>query len=197
MLETQIREICKLKGLRMSDLAERIGMTQSNLVASIRNNPKLSTLNDICQALGIQITELFENEYAPTSGMVILNGETYTISQPTLAQLQLPIYNDYTKMRHDLKTFIEENTKVMHCYENHDKNTMFGVLEGFELFNLLYDADSRIFHLSLCYQNQKTLSYMYDYEEYVDQDRNWDIEAVFKQIDSDIECNVLEKISEQ
>ena len=74
-MEQRIRKILSAKGLKMSDLANRVGMGQSNLVKSIKSNPKLSTLEDICVALGIEMTELLGGKEEKSDGVIVLNGE--------------------------------------------------------------------------------------------------------------------------
>ena len=74
-MENRVKEICKSKGLRMSDLAERVGMSQSNLSTTLRRNPKLSTLKDIADALGIRVSDIIDPQRATSeAGVVIING---------------------------------------------------------------------------------------------------------------------------
>jgi transcriptional regulator with XRE-family HTH domain len=49
-LENNLREICKRKGLRLSDVADRVGTSQSNLVSSVKGNPTISRLQDIASS---------------------------------------------------------------------------------------------------------------------------------------------------
>ena len=55
-VEENLREICRRKGLRLSDVADRVGTGQSNLINSVKGNPKLSTLQGIADALNIFVS---------------------------------------------------------------------------------------------------------------------------------------------
>ena len=89
-MESRIRELVKAKGLRMSDLANRCGMTQSNLISSIRSNPKLSTLELIAEALGIKVSDIIDPERAINEmGIVVIDGQTYVLSKPSPKVVQL------------------------------------------------------------------------------------------------------------
>ena len=56
----RIREICKVKGIDMADLAGILGITPNTLSRNINGNPTLETLEKIANALNVKITELFE-----------------------------------------------------------------------------------------------------------------------------------------
>ena len=71
-MENGVKEICKSKGLRMSDLAERVGMAQSNLSTTLRRNPKLSTLKDIADALGIRVSDIIDPQRATSEAGVVI-----------------------------------------------------------------------------------------------------------------------------
>ena len=84
----RIKEVCKEKGITVSQLAEKMGIKQESLSRAINGNPTLETLERIASALDVDITKLF----APSSGGiigVIRIGETnYNInSVPDLSRL--------------------------------------------------------------------------------------------------------------
>lgn len=62
----RIREVIKEKGLKASELASKIGMSESGLNQHINGNPSVKTLEKIADALGVSITELFEKRPEPT-----------------------------------------------------------------------------------------------------------------------------------
>ena len=53
-IEKNLKDICRAKGLTVTDVANRMGADPSNLLSSIKGNPKLSTLQDIADALQIK-----------------------------------------------------------------------------------------------------------------------------------------------
>ena len=194
-MENRIKAILKAKGLRMADLANRIGMGQSNLVASLRNNPKLSTLEDICQALGVEMVELFGGKAEKGDGVVILNGETYMISKPTARTVQLPSYADYSILRNDIKRFVKTSIKEQVV------GSICGMVEDYEFFTLNYDRDNsrdadetlyEKFILTICFGNKQTWTRQYDRLEYSeDGNLKWDIPMLITDVINDIEGYVL------
>lgn len=62
MAELRIKEICKQKGITQQELAEKIGVARPSLSITINNNPTVSTLEKIAQALDVSVTDLFVPE---------------------------------------------------------------------------------------------------------------------------------------
>ena len=194
-MENRIKSILQEKGLRMADLANRIGMGHSNLVASLRNNPKLSTLEEICKALGIGMAELFGGKAEKGDGIIVLNGETYLVSKPAARTVQLPGYADYSVLRNDIKKFVKT------CIKEQVANSLCGLVEDFEFFTLSYDRDNsrdaekhlyEKFILTICYGNKQSWVHQYDLYEYSQKDiTKWDAHLVINEIINDIEGYVL------
>lgn len=63
-MKLRIKEICKEKGVTMSDVAHNIGLSQvgmSNIVTG-KFNPTLDTLDKIATYLNVPISQLFVND---------------------------------------------------------------------------------------------------------------------------------------
>lgn len=58
-MELRIKDICKEKGILQKELAEKIGVTDISLRASLKGNPTIGTLEKVANALEVSITELF------------------------------------------------------------------------------------------------------------------------------------------
>ncbi|KAA6348484.1 HTH-type transcriptional regulator SinR [termite gut metagenome] len=58
----RIKQICKEKGVSLSDVAQKTGMAQANLSSLLRRNPTVSTLSKVADALDVDISELFEQK---------------------------------------------------------------------------------------------------------------------------------------
>ncbi len=187
-VEENLREICRQKGLRLSDLANRLGSGQSNLINSVKGNPKLSTLQDIANALQVSVSELLTMRPESSQGLVVIGGSTYALSLPSSTTVQIPSYGRYDELRDSLKKFIVNAVKD-------EKNTSkMGFVETYELFSLSYDAGSQRFILALCYASGKTTTITYDKLEFCDwskskkeDDAPWDIESIYTEIINDIE----------
>ena len=59
-MELRIKEICKEKGILQKDLADKLGITDIALRASLKGNPTIATLEKVATALDVPFTELFE-----------------------------------------------------------------------------------------------------------------------------------------
>lgn len=57
----RVNELCAERGITQKNLAERIGITTVGLNQCLRNDyPSLQSLEKICNALNVPISELFE-----------------------------------------------------------------------------------------------------------------------------------------
>lgn len=60
IMELRIKEVCKEKGILQKDLAEKLGITDIALRASLKGNPTIGTLEKVAKALDVPFTDLFE-----------------------------------------------------------------------------------------------------------------------------------------
>lgn len=194
-VEKNLREICRRKGLRISDVADRIGSGQSNLVSSVKGNPKLSTLQEIAKALNISVSELLTMSPEKAEGVAFIDGKAYQLCSPAVSTVQLPAYNRYDTLREEIKTFIKR------CVEDSEPASKMGIVETVEVFSLLYDPDNAKFFLSLCYADGKTFTCAYDKYEYCNWDKSkaeddapWDLACITEEIINDIEGYVPTKL---
>lgn len=194
-IEDNLREICRRKGLRLSDVANRIGSGQSNLVSSAKGNPKLSTLQEIAAALNVSISELLTMRPDSAQGLVIIDGQTYQLSRPATATVQLPSFARYDTLREEIKDFIKK------CVDGSEPASKMGIVETMEVFSLIYDPAAAKFFLSLCYADGKTLTNIYDKFEFCDWKEGdskdaaiWDLADVTEEIVNDIEGWVPSKL---
>lgn len=67
-MDFRIKEICKAKGVLFKDLAKEVGITDVGLRQSLRGNPTIGTLEKIASALGVSLSELFEQ---PKCGVIV------------------------------------------------------------------------------------------------------------------------------
>ena len=56
---SKVKETCKLKGMQQKELAQKLGITEIGLSATLKkNNPQLSTMVNIADALDVSLIEL-------------------------------------------------------------------------------------------------------------------------------------------
>lgn len=196
-VEENLREICRRKGLRLSDVADRMGSGQSNLISSVKGNPSLAKLDEIANALQVSVSELLTMRPEAAQGIVIIGGQTYQISKPATAVVQIPAYDRYDALREDMKEFIKKAMEKEHA------SSKVGLLETMEVFTLVYDPNAAKFILTLCYADGKTATIVYDKLEYCDWKENdtdetvkWDLADVTQDIINDIEGYAPTKLQE-
>lgn len=56
----RVKAILKDKQLTLSDLAQKLGVSRQALYLQINNNPRISTLQRIADALGVPVAQLFD-----------------------------------------------------------------------------------------------------------------------------------------
>lgn len=194
-IEQNLREICKRKGLKLSDIADRMGAGQSNLITSLKGNPTISKLEDVAAALQVSVAELLTMRPDSAQGLVIIDGQTYQISKPATATVQLPSFTRYDTLREEIKNFIKK------CVDISEPASKMGIVETMEVFSLVYDPAASKFLLSLCYADGKTLTNIYDKFEFCDwkkgdseDDATWNLADVTEEIINDIEGWVFSKL---
>ncbi len=197
-LENNLREICKRKGLRLSDVADRVGTSQSNLVSSVKGNPTISKIQDIANALQVSVSELLTMRPEKATGVAIIDGHVYQVSKPAANVVQLPVYDRYSDLRDEIKEF------VMKAVAGAKTTSKMGMLETFEAFSLVYDHEDTKFILSLCYSDGKTLTIVYDKHEYCNWEKaddddsvKWNLPEITQDIINDIEGAVPAKLQER
>lgn len=183
-IEKNLREIARAKGLKLSDIAARMGTTVSNLLTSVKGNPTVSKLENLANALGVGVSELFTLRPESAQGLVVIDGKTWQIARPSNAVVQIPTYNRFDVLRGDVRFF------VARAVEETKGSCLMGLVETMELFCLLHDPCNEMFHLSLCYGEGQTKTYPYDKMEYCswkDDVAVWDVQQVTEEIIGDLE----------
>ena len=196
-VEQNLREIAKAKGLKLSDIADRVGTTVSNMLSSVKGNPTVSKLEDIAAALQVSVSELLTKRPEAAQGIVIIGGQTYQISKPATAVVQIPTYERYDALREEVKEFIKKAIGEEHA------SSKVGLMETMEVFTLVYVPNAAKFILTLCYADGRTDTIVYDKLEYCDwkdedteESVKWDLHEVTQEIINDIEYAVPTKLQE-
>ena len=68
-MNLRVKEICKEKGITIQELADNMEMKRESLSRAINGNPTLETLEKIASALGLNISELFDQPKNNTAGI--------------------------------------------------------------------------------------------------------------------------------
>ena len=61
-MELRVKEVCKEKNILFKNLAEKLGISDIALRKQVQGNPTIETLEKIASALGVSVTELFDEQ---------------------------------------------------------------------------------------------------------------------------------------
>ena len=77
--ELRVKDILREKGMKMYELAEKIGVAPESLTRALQRNPQYSTLKAIASALNVSVRDLFveagESINSVVRGTVDVNGK--------------------------------------------------------------------------------------------------------------------------
>lgn len=201
-MNLRIEELCKQRGMRMSDLAAKMGVNQANLASSLKGNPTVSRLEAVAGVLGVGIAELFAK---PCTCNNEVNGylespdgihKVSCIDDLIAAEssipgfLIFPVYTDINALRKRVRDFIHNCIKK-------ESGVAFitGRIDHREMFHLCWDGESEKFLLTLM---SKNAVFSFDILEYGDPDDGYDIDGpmgLIQMLINDLESS-LENIDE-
>lgn len=197
-IEKNIKELCRRKGLTMSDVANRVGSSPSNLLSSIKGNPTINRLQEIATALQVDVSELLSTPPMTAQGIMIIDGSTYQIVKPAASTFQIPTYSRFDDLRAEVKAFIKKSI------EGSETISQMGLVGTMEAYCLAFNHHNQEFILSLCYKTGETVTLLYDKYEFAnwkDDDTEetvgWNLSDVSQEIINDIEGVVTAKIQSE
>ena len=79
-MDLRIKDICREQGIMLKDLAKQLGLTEVGLSKSINGNPTIGRLEEIANALGVPVTELFDKSSDEVVGAVRIGQDTHVIN---------------------------------------------------------------------------------------------------------------------
>ena len=74
----RIKELCKLKGTTLSEVAQKAGIARETLSRQVSGNPTLKTLTEVAKALDVPVHQLFTDS-ARITGSVRIGDQLYMI----------------------------------------------------------------------------------------------------------------------
>ena len=72
-LSTKVKELCRIQGITLKELAQRIGIAPESLSRTLNGNPKLSTLEAIARNLNVNLSDLFASSPTITLRSIIVH----------------------------------------------------------------------------------------------------------------------------
>ena len=88
-LSTKVKELCRIQGITLKELAQRIGIAPESLSRTLNGNPKLSTLEAIARNLNVNLSDLFASSPTITLRSIIVHDNITYIAD----DLDCLIYN--------------------------------------------------------------------------------------------------------
>lgn len=79
-MDLRIKDICREQGIMLKDLAKQLGLTEVGLSKSINGNPTIGRLEEIANALGVPVTELFDKSSDEVVGAIRIGKDTHVIN---------------------------------------------------------------------------------------------------------------------
>lgn len=92
-LSTKVKELCRIQGITLKELAQRIGIAPESLSRTLSGNPQLSTLEAIASNLNVELSDLF-------------------VSPPTISLHSIIVHDNITYIADDLNCLIN-NVKTI------------------------------------------------------------------------------------
>lgn len=170
MAKIIIRETLKEKGISIKELAQKMGVTPSAISQLLANpNPSIQQLERIAKVIGVDIMDLFAQDYNYINGYFETEGIIYPV-----------------KNREQFMGVFEKVDGIVHIPTYNNDGIYEGAVRGFctrsiadgksgatmmryginEVFTLSYDAESEKFSLTLCIGNGELKFRQFDIIEY-------------------------------
>ena len=170
MAKIIIRETLKEKGISIKELATRMGVTPSAVSQLLANpNPSIQQLERVANVIGVDIMDLFAQDYNYINGYFETEGVIYPVKnreqfmgvyEKVDGIVHIPTYNNEGIYEGGVRGFC-----MMSIREGKSGARMmrYGVKE---VFTLSYDAESEKFSLTLCIGNGEIKFKIYDMNKY-------------------------------
>lgn len=64
-MKERVKEILKARGMTAKDLSQKMGLSEAALSLSLKGNPTLSRIQEIAEALEVEVSDLFAPKESP------------------------------------------------------------------------------------------------------------------------------------
>lgn len=171
MAKIIIRETLKEKGISVKELSNRMGVSSSAISQLLANpNPSIQQLERVANVIGVDMMDLFAQDYTCINGFFETGGEIYPV-----------------KNREQFMGLVDKVDGIVHIPSFQNEEIYESSIRGFcnisisqgksgarmmrygikEVFSLSYDAESKKFSLTLCTGEGDVKFLMFDTVEYL------------------------------
>ena len=170
MAKIIIRETLKQKGISVKELAQKMNVTPSAISQLLANpNPSILQLEKIAKVIGVDVMDLFAQDYNYINGYFETEGVIYPVKnreqfmgvyEKVDGIVHIPSYNNDGVYEASVRGFC---TRSIADGKSGATMMRYGINE---VFTLSYDAESKIFSLTLCIGNGELKFRQFDTIEY-------------------------------
>ncbi len=186
-MEQILLKILKERGMRMSNLAAKLGMDQSNLSKKLRKDPKVSLVESIARTLDVPVSTFFpETPPAAPAGVLDMGGKRFAlVPLPDEVAGEQDTPPEASKLTPEI---LQERicSLAQQCLKDGRTRAIYGFLSD-HLVVVLYDAASKRY-LRLLWEDDGEVTHLdYPLHGFDDEsDAEWDSEQLAELIVNDI-----------
>ena len=157
MAKIIIREILKQKGISIKELAGSIGITPSAVSQILANpNPSIQQLERIANVIGVDIMDLFAQNFSYINGYVETKDNIYPIKNREQFVSLIDKVDGIVHIPSLPREDMYKNAIIDFCNHSIKDNENNAIMMRYsisQVFTLSYDAESTHFSLTLCIGN--------------------------------------------
>lgn len=193
-MKLRVNEICKQRGISMSELCNKIGIKQPNLSQSLKGNPTIGTLQAIADSLNVRLTELFEEPEENVNGFLNVNGEVRKILSakdliPIIGTFGVPSYVSYKVCKKDLKSYLRrkhDETKADSFAAILDGKILFTVNTTIICYDIKEQTKEAQFLVAVYKEGSKPANFLFEGYAFGDSYENIDYEDLLSAVWAEI-----------
>lgn len=186
MAKIIIREILKVKGISIKELAARMGVTPSAVSQLLANpNPSIQQLKRIAYVIGVDVMDLFAQNFSYINGFIETGDNIYPIKSREQFIGVIEKVNGIAHIPSSPRQDTFKNTIMNFCSSaiNEGKSGAMMMRYGLnEVFTLSFDSDSNRFSLTQCIGNGEIK--FNTFEKSANTDIRLFVEQILSQIES-------------
>lgn len=186
MAKIIIREILKVKGISIKELAARMGVTPSAVSQLLANpNPSIQQLERIAYVIGVDVMDLFAQNFSYINGFIETGDNIYPIKSREQFIGVIEKVNGIAHIPSSPRQDTFKKTIMDFCSSaiNEGKSGAMMMRYGLnEVFTLSFDSDSNRFSLTQCIGNGEIK--FNTFEKSANTDIRLFVEQILSQIES-------------
>ena len=152
----RIKEIAKAKGITMGEIADKMGINPVNLSASLNGNPTLNRLQEVAVILGVEVSDLFAQDFSYINGYLETGDNIYPIKSREQFISIIDKVNGIAHIPSSPRQDTFKNTIMDFCSSSINKGESGAMMMRYgvnEVFTLTFDSESKKFSLTQCIGN--------------------------------------------